>query len=72
MKRKTEWIVVGDYYIIDGYEESLVCCAGSTEEEAKQTLERMLTNPTKNDIHLIGRGRNLRIKEVFSDECWWN
>ena len=39
------------------------------KELAKQILDRMVNNPTKDDLFLISGVSNLRMEE---DEGWWN
>lgn len=71
---KTEFIIVGDTPSIETGElgEVLVAVAGKDKTQAEADLQRMLTSPTENDLKLIGRAINLRVKEVESDKCWWN
>lgn len=57
----SDYIIVGDTERFDG---CLICVAGKTKERADEVLNRMLTNPTKNDKRLMGGHRNMRIKEV--------
>lgn len=65
----------GSDYIIEGdterFEGCLICVAGNTKEYAEKLLNRMLTNPTENDKRLMNGHRNLRIKEVPAEKCWW-
>ena len=60
------YIIVGDH---EKYGTCLatVICGGM--DLAKQVLDRMVNNPTKNDLFLTSGISNLRIEE---DEGWWN
>lgn len=61
-------IIVGDS---EKYGECLVyTCCGS--DAAEKTLNRMLNNPTENDLYSMRGLKNFRIKTVPQEECWWN
>ena len=64
----SRFIIVGD---TDQYEGCLVCVAGSTQEKAEETLDRMLNAPTENDKRIMEGHRNFRVKEVEKEKCWW-
>lgn len=64
-----EYVIVGD---TDIHKECLVYVCGSSEQRAKQILERMLNNPNENDEALKKGHSNLRIKLVPKKCCWWN
>lgn len=66
---KTEYIIVGD---TDEFKECLVTLAGFSREHAEKKLAQMLSSPNENDKALIGDCYNLRIKEVESENAWWN
>ena len=66
--KDSDYIIVGD---TERFDDCLICVAGKTKESAEETLNRMLTNPTENDKRLMDGHRNLRIKEVPAEECWW-
>ena len=60
------YIIVGD---TEKYENCLVSVIYGDMELAKQVLNRMLNNPTKNDLILTSGISNLRIEE--DGEGWW-
>ena len=62
-----EYIIVGD---TEKYGECLVYVCG-TKENAENVLEKILTNPTENDLRVMQGHTNLRVKEVKEDSCWW-
>lgn len=64
----SDYVIVGEK---DQFEDFLVCACGKNKENAEKALNRMLTNPTENDRRLITGHRNLRIKEVPEEKCWW-
>ena len=68
----TEFIIVADYVICGKVEPCLVCLAGKDRAGAEEKLQRIINNPTDNDKALLKDGKNPRIKEVESKECWWN
>jgi hypothetical protein len=61
------YIIVGDS---EKYGECLVSVIYGGMELAKQVLDRMLNNPTKNDLYITSGISNLRIEED-DDESWW-
>ena len=65
--KKTDYVIIGD---TDEFQDCLICTC-SNRKSAENTLERMLTNPTENDKRLMEGHRNLRIKEVPTEKCWW-
>lgn len=64
----SDCIIVGD---TDHFDGCLICVAVKSKESAEETLNRMPSNPTENDKRLIDDHRNLRIKEVPEEKCWW-
>ena len=65
----------GDYIIkgdTEQFKDCLVYVAGKTYKDAKEVLNRMLNNPTKNDKNLIKGHTNLRVEFVEEKYCWWN
>lgn len=60
------YIIVGDHV---KFGTCLVTLIKGDKELAKQVLDRMLNNPTKDDLFLISGISNLRMEE---DEGWWN
>ena len=59
--------IIGD---TNKYKGCLICTC-SNKKSAENTLNRMLNNPTENDKRLMNGHRNLRIKEVPAEKCWW-
>lgn len=68
MIQMSRFIIVGD---TDQYEGCLVCTCGTSKEHAEKTLNRMLNAPTENDKRIMEGHRNLRVKEVEKEKCWW-
>lgn len=66
--KDSDYIIVGD---TERFEGCLICVAGKAKESAEETLNRMLTDPTENDKRLMEGHRNMRIKEVPEEKCWW-
>lgn len=66
--KDSDYIIVGD---TERFDDCLICVSGKSKESAEETLNRMRTNPTENDKRLMFGHRNLRIKEVPSEKCWW-
>lgn len=64
-----EYIIIGN---TENHKDCLVCLAGYDKDHAEKVLERMLINPTDNDKHLMKGHTNFRIKEVVSENQWWN
>lgn len=78
-----EYIIVGDVkkhnnttndFAYDEEETSscLVLVCGKSLKGAKESLHRMINNPTENDKRLSAGLTNLKIKEVKDEDCWWN
>lgn len=63
-----QYIIVGD---TEEHGECLVYICGNNEDKAKETLNRILTNPTERDKRVTAGIRNLRVKEVPREDCWW-
>ena len=63
----SRYIIVGD---AGKYEGCLIRSCAS-KDNAEQTLERMLSDPTDNDKKMMEGHTNIRIEEVTSDKCWW-
>ena len=63
------WIIVGD---TPDYDDCLVTVCYMNEEESRKVLDRMINNPTKDDLELIGRHTNLRLKHTEPKDEWWN
>ena len=69
----TQYTIVGDAEIYGKKTTCLCCVCGGDREHAEEVLEKMLTNPTKNDIYLMRNLTNLRIhEETKAEKCWWN
>ena len=64
-----EYIIIGD---TDKYKDCLVYVCGESRENAERVLNRMLTDPTKDDLANLAKHNNLRVEEVESKDCWWN
>ena len=64
-----EYIIVGD---TDRFGECLVYVCGKSKEHAENVLHRMQTEPTDQDKRMLDEHKNLRVKEVQSEHCWWN
>ncbi len=64
----SKYIVVGD---TKRYKECLIytCCS---KEIAEEVLNRMKTNPTKDDLRFLETHSNLKVVEVKDESCWWN
>lgn len=65
---KTEFIIIGD---TDEFKDCLVYLCG-TKERAEEVLNKMLTDPSDNDKYMMKGHYNFRIKEVVSEDQWWN
>lgn len=66
--KNSDYVIVGD---TERFDDCLICVAGKSKESAEETLNRMMTNPTENGKKLMDGHRNLRIKEVPAEKCWW-
>lgn len=64
-----EYTIVGD---TEEFKGCLIYLCGTSKENAEEVLDRMLTNPNKNDLAVMEGHTNLRIKEVQDSDCWWN
>ena len=64
-----EYIIVGD---TEKNGECLVYICGSSKEHAENVLNRMMSKPTYHDRSIMINHKNLRIKEVQSEHCWWS
>ena len=65
---KTEYIIVGD---TKDYKDCLIYTCG-TFERAKEVLQKMFADPTEQDKEEMKKHTNIHIKEVNSNEFWWN
>lgn len=63
------WIIIGD---TSEYKDCLVCVCHLNKTEAEKVLDRMINNPTQNDLACIGKCTNLRLKNTKPEEEWWN
>ena len=65
-----------DEYIIQGlhseYGWCLVYTCGRDLDYANRVLDRMLNNPTKDDIISMNGLSEFRIYKVDYKDCWWN
>lgn len=66
---KNEYIIVGD---VENLGTCLVCLCGTSRDWADKVLDRMLNNPTENDIKSMKGFTNLKVEEVPPEDCWWN
>ena len=64
-----EYNIVGD---TEDFEECLIYTCGSDLEKAEEYLDRIINDPTDNDIKATEGMTNLRIKEVSERDQWWN
>lgn len=60
------YIIVGEH---EKFGTCLISVINGDMELANKTLDRLVNNPTNDDLFLISGISNLRIKE---DEGWWN
>lgn len=65
----TECNIVGD---AKDYKGCLILACGTSEERAKETLNRLLTSPTESDKMAMKGHANIRIEKVDKGNCWWN
>ena len=63
-----DWIIIGD---IDKYQGCLIATCGKNLDNAEKSLNRMIKDPNDNDKRLIEGYKNLRLKLVKPDDCWW-
>ena len=66
---KTEYIIVGD---LPDAKELLIYTIMGGRDFAEEVLNRMMNNPTKQDLEERAKFTNIKIKEVKSADCWWN
>ena len=66
-----EYIIVGDAEVLGKTSECLIYTCG-TKERAEEVLDKMLNNPDKNDLYMLSKHTNLRVKAVEEEKCWWN
>lgn len=64
-----EYNIIGD---TKDYKGCLIMACGKSEERAKETLNRLLINPTESDKMMMKEHTNIRIEKVGDDKCWWN
>lgn len=69
MVHNLEYIIIGD---TDRFSNCLVYVCGKSKENAENVLSRILTEPTEQDKRMLEEHKNLRVKEVQSEKCWWN
>lgn len=62
-----QYIIAGD---TEEYKGCLIYVCG-TLEIAKKSLERILNNPTKDDLKAIEEFTNIRIQKEDEEDCWW-
>lgn len=66
----SEFIIIHD---TEKYEGCLYCLAGCTLESAQARLDQIINHPTRQENEAFKKGyTNFRIKEVKSEDCWWN
>lgn len=70
MTKRTTWNIVGTFEIC-GKEEECLVYACHTKDGAEKVLEKMLANPTENDLAVMKDGKNFRIHEEEIENCWW-
>ena len=63
-----QYIIAGD---TEKYKGCLIYTCGSSIETAKKSLDRILNNPTKDDLFSIKGLTNIRILEEKEEDCWW-
>lgn len=66
---KNEYTIVGD---VEGLGTCLIYVCGTSRKWAEKVLDRMLNNPTEDDIKAMKGFTNLKVKEVAPKDCWWN
>ena len=66
---KNEYIIVGD---VENLGTCLIYVCGTSREWADKLLDRMLNNPTEDDIKAMKGFTNLKVEEVPPEDCWWN
>ena len=65
----TEYMIVGD---TKDHNDCLIYICGSNKNHAEDVLQRILNNPSENDLRVSKGHTNLRIGEVESEDAWWN
>lgn len=63
-----EYIIVGD---TDKYKECLIYVCFS-KENAEKVLDRVLNNPTEDDLRMTKGHTNLKVIGIPDRDCWWN
>lgn len=61
-----DYFVVGDYEVCGKVRTCLIELAGTTEEHAKETFEKVIANPPE---RCLG---NIHIEKELKENCWWN
>ena len=64
-----EYVIVGD---TKEFKECLIYVCGTSRDWAEKLLDRMLNNPTENDLRAMKDHTNLKVEEVPPEDCWWN
>lgn len=64
-----QYIIKGD---TEKHKDCLVCVCGSDLDLANKALDRMINNPTDNELRLKDGHVNLRLELVEDKNCWWN
>ena len=64
-----DYTIVGD---TKEYGTCLIYVCGHDKSNAEKVLNRMLTDPDKEDKRVMKTHTNIRIKEQKSEDCWWN
>lgn len=59
-------IIVADYEYDNGVKRTCLVYATGSQE----ILDRIKNNPTKDDLYILGRGKNVRIEED-NKPAWW-
>ena len=64
-----QYIIVGD---TEKHKGCLIYPVCGDRGQAEEVLNRVLTNPTANDLRLIDGMTNIRIDTAEDKECWWD
>ena len=64
-----EYIIVGD---TEKYNDCLIYVCGKNKQRANDVLARMLHTPNEQDKAEMKKHKNIRVKEVNDNDCWWN
>ena len=67
--KSTEYIIIGD---TENFKDCLIYTGCRSKEDAERVIDRILHNPTKNDLYVAKGHTNLRYKKVDPKECWWH